>query len=154
MKKNSNGTQPFRGQGGPATGGAYSIEPHIAERVFDEMASEAKVTVWRNARLKSVTKASGRECENLFVTFALSASHSAFASIRMEPVFMVISQSAATAACLAIDQGTAVQQVKYDELQKRLLAAGQVLEWPPESEGRMRSDGIVFAMATDLRRPD
>ena len=45
------------------------------------------------------------ECENLFVTFALSASHTAFASIRMEPVFMVTSQSAATAACLAIDDG-------------------------------------------------
>ena len=39
------------------------------------------------------------ECENLFVTFALSASHTAFASIRMEPVFMVTSQSAATADC-------------------------------------------------------
>jgi hypothetical protein len=77
-----------------------------------------------------------RECENLFVTFALSASHSAFASIRMEPVFMVVSQSAATAACLAIDQEAEVQHVPYEELRKRLLASGQVLEWPSESEGR------------------
>lgn len=69
------------------------------------------------------------ECENLLVTFALSASHTAFASIRMEPVFMVTSQSAATAACLAIDRNQAIQEVPYDQLQSRLLADGQVLQW-------------------------
>ena len=71
------------------------------------------------------------ECENLLVTFALSASHTAFASIRMEPVFMVTSQSAATAACLAIDEEVAVQEVDYEKLKTRLLADGQVLSWPP-----------------------
>ena len=72
------------------------------------------------------------ECENLFVTFALSASHSAYASIRMEPVFMVDSQSAATAACFAIDDGVPVQQVDYDRLRERLTADGQILSWPPK----------------------
>jgi hypothetical protein len=71
------------------------------------------------------------ECENLLVTFALSASHTAFSSIRMEPVFMATSQSAATAACLAIDSGVTVQQVDYDRLRTRLLTEGQVLQWPP-----------------------
>jgi hypothetical protein len=71
------------------------------------------------------------ECENLLVTFALSASHSAFASIRMEPVLMVTSQSAATAACLAIDENTSVQEVNYDALRKQLLSDRQVLEWTP-----------------------
>lgn len=71
------------------------------------------------------------ECENLFVTFALSASHTAFASIRMEPVFMVTSQSVATAACLAIDNETAVQNVDYEELSERLVSDGQVLKWSP-----------------------
>jgi hypothetical protein len=71
------------------------------------------------------------ECENLFVTSALSASHTAFSSIRMEPVLMVTSQSAATAACLAIDRGVPVQQVDHDQLRARLLADGQVLQWPP-----------------------
>ncbi|MBK8091366.1 MAG: FAD-dependent oxidoreductase [Verrucomicrobiaceae bacterium] len=74
-----------------------------------------------------VPKAS--ECGNLFVTFALSASHSAFASIRMEPVLMITSQSAATAACLAIDEQVPVQQVDYDELRQHLIKSGQVLEW-------------------------
>ena len=68
------------------------------------------------------------ECENLFVTFALSASHAAFGSIRMEPVFMVSSQSAATAACLAIDANTSVQDVDQAKLRARLLADGQILE--------------------------
>jgi hypothetical protein len=69
------------------------------------------------------------ECENLLVPFALSASHTAFASIRMEPVFMVMSQSAATAAAMALDQGIAVQQVNYDTLKLRLEKDGQVLVW-------------------------
>jgi hypothetical protein len=68
------------------------------------------------------------ECENLFVTFALSSSHAAFGSIRMEPVFMVTSQSAATAAALAIDDGVPVQAVDYTKLKQCLLANGQVLE--------------------------
>lgn len=70
-----------------------------------------------------------KECDNLFVTFALSASHTAFASIRMEPVFMVTSQSAATAACLAIQDGVSAQRVSYARLKERLLSDGQILEW-------------------------
>ncbi|MEI6637056.1 MAG: FAD-dependent oxidoreductase, partial [Planctomycetota bacterium] len=58
-----------------------------------------------------------------------SASHVAHGSIRMEPVFMVLGQSAATAAALAIEAGVAVQDVSYDRLRERLLADGQVLEW-------------------------
>jgi hypothetical protein len=56
---------------------------------------------------------------------------SAFASLRMEPVLMVTSQSAATAACLAIDDEVAVQKIDYEKLKTRLLADGQVLWWPP-----------------------
>jgi hypothetical protein len=68
------------------------------------------------------------ECENLFVPVAVSASHIAYGSIRMEPVFMILGQSAATAAALAIDAGLPVQQVPYAVLRERLLADGQVLE--------------------------
>lgn len=68
------------------------------------------------------------QCKNLFVTFALSASHTAFASIRMEPVLMCLGQSAATAACLAIDDRVDVQEVDYEKLRDRLLRDGQVLE--------------------------
>jgi hypothetical protein len=71
------------------------------------------------------------ECDNLLATFALSASHVAFGSIRMEPVFMTLSQSAATAAALAIDADRAMQDIAYPQLRDRLLADGQVLEWKP-----------------------
>ena len=78
------------------------------------------------------------ECENLLVTFAISASHTAFSSIRMEPVFMVTSQSAAAAACIAIDDDVPVQRVDYTRLRARLLADRQVIEWirPPGPAAR------------------
>lgn len=79
------------------------------------------------------------ECENLLVTFALSASHTAFSSIRMEPVFMVTSQSAATAASLAIDGHAAVQHVDYAKLRARLLADKQVLEWTPAGPAKKKA---------------
>jgi hypothetical protein len=69
------------------------------------------------------------DCDNLLVPFALSASHVAFGSIRMEPVFMTLSQSAATAACLAVELNIAVQGVEYAKLRERLLRDKQVLEW-------------------------
>jgi len=69
------------------------------------------------------------ECENLFVPICLSATHIAYGSIRMEPVFMILGQSAATAAALAIKNRTSVQKVAYGELRARLLADKQVLEW-------------------------
>ena len=69
------------------------------------------------------------ECGNLLVPVCVSASHIAYGSIRMEPVFMILGQSAATAAALAIDGGTSVQDVPYDQLRARLLADGQILAW-------------------------
>jgi hypothetical protein len=71
------------------------------------------------------------QCENLLVPVCLSASHIAYGSIRMEPVFMILGQSAATAAALAIDEETSVQKVDYSRLRARLLADGQVLTWTP-----------------------
>ncbi|HXJ72637.1 MAG TPA: FAD-dependent oxidoreductase, partial [Candidatus Dormibacteraeota bacterium] len=73
------------------------------------------------------------ECENLLVPVCLSASHIAYGSIRMEPVFMILGQSAATAACLAIDAKVRVQKVDYEKLRSRLLADRQVLEWGTNS---------------------
>ncbi len=70
------------------------------------------------------------ECENLLVPICLSATHIAYGSIRMEPVFMVLGQSAATAAALALDRHVALQDLPYAELRARLLADRQVLERP------------------------
>jgi hypothetical protein len=70
------------------------------------------------------------ECENLLVPVCLSASHIAYGSIRMEPVFMVLGQSCAMAAGLALEKKVAVQKIQYDAFRRRLLAARQILEWP------------------------
>ncbi|MFO0850020.1 MAG: FAD-dependent oxidoreductase [Gemmataceae bacterium] len=77
------------------------------------------------------------ECPNLLVPVCVSASHIAYGSIRMEPVFMVLGQSAATAAALAIDDRCDVQRVDYTKLRARLLADKQVLEYaaPPRPGG-------------------
>lgn len=85
------------------------------------------------------------ECENLLVPVCVSSSHIAFGSIRMEPVFMILGQSATTAAAMALEKGIAVQDVPYAELEKRLLADGQVLVWdeplPPDHSKKL--EGIV-----------
>jgi hypothetical protein len=72
------------------------------------------------------------QCENLLVPVCVSSSHIAFGSIRMEPVFMILAQSAATAASLALDGGLAVQDVPYERLRERLLMDGQVLHMDSE----------------------
>lgn len=68
------------------------------------------------------------EVTNLLVPICLSASHIAFGSIRMEPVFMVLGQSAAIAASLAIDNSTAAQHVSYVKLKATLVENGQRLK--------------------------
>ncbi|MDB6033420.1 MAG: xly 3 [Verrucomicrobiales bacterium] len=69
------------------------------------------------------------QAQNLVVPVCVSSSHIAFGSIRMEPVFMILGQSAATAAALAINAGQAVQDVPYAKLRERLLKDGQVLDY-------------------------
>jgi hypothetical protein len=76
-----------------------------------------------------------RQCQNLLVPICVSSSHIAFGSIRMEPVFMILGQSAATVAGLALEAGLAVQDVSYEKLRARLIEEGQVLEFA----GRSRS---------------
>ncbi|XHR28701.1 MAG: FAD-dependent oxidoreductase [Chthoniobacteraceae bacterium] len=68
------------------------------------------------------------ECANLLTPWSVSATHIAFASVRMEPVFMILGQSVGTAAALAIAQGCAVQDVPYPALREQLVKNGQLLE--------------------------
>ena len=67
------------------------------------------------------------ECTNLFVPVCVSSSHIAYGSIRMEPVFMILGQSAGVAACLAIDEKCAIQDVSYNQLKKLLENKNQIL---------------------------
>ena len=67
------------------------------------------------------------QCTNLLVPICISSTHIAFGSIRMEPVFMILGESAATAASIAIDKKVSVQKVNYEELEKELLKQKQRL---------------------------
>jgi hypothetical protein len=67
------------------------------------------------------------ECLNLLVPVAVSSSHIAFGSIRMEPVFMILGQSAGTMATLALEKEKLIHDLEYEEIKAKLLSDGQVL---------------------------
>ena len=79
------------------------------------------------------------QADNLLVPVCVSSSHIAFGSIRMEPVFMILGQSAATAAVLAIDAKLAVQDVPYAKLRESLLKDGQVLNYSEPATSKAKS---------------
>lgn len=114
--------------------GAYGMDSHNTQRyvtpegwVKNEGNVEARVQAPYPVSYRSITP-KREECSNLLVPVCLSASHIAFGSIRMEPVFMVLGQSAATAASLAIDGSISVQEVDYQQLKTLLLEDNQVLQ--------------------------
>ncbi|MFO0929632.1 MAG: FAD-dependent oxidoreductase [Gemmataceae bacterium] len=116
--------------------GSYTIDSHNVQRYVTAdgyVQNEGDIGVPTNGPYQisygALVPKRG-QCDNLLVPVCVSSSHIAFGSIRMEPVFMVLGQSAATAAALAIDGGTAVQEVAYPKLRARLLRDGQVLEYP------------------------
>jgi hypothetical protein len=116
---------------------AYGMDSHNVQRYVDasgharnEGDVEVRVAGPYPIAYKAIVPKSG-QCENLLVPVCVSATHIAYGSIRMEPVFMVLGQSAATAAVLAIDSGSTVQRVDYAALRKRLLDDKQVLAVAP-----------------------
>lgn len=84
------------------------------------------------------------QCQNLLVPVCVSSSHIAFGSIRMEPVFMILGESAATAACLALDSNAAVQEVDYEKLRDVLVENGQVLEYEPKAKANAKKISANF----------
>lgn len=114
--------------------GAYNMDSHNTQRyVTQEGLARNEGDVQIPTKPYPISSRSimpkQSECDNLLVPVCLSASHIAYGSIRMEPVFMVLGQSAAEIACLALDQHRAVQEVEYETLKKRLVEAKQVLDF-------------------------
>jgi len=113
---------------------AYTMDSHNCQRIVKDGHAENEGDVQVGGfppypiAYRSIVPKAG-ECENLLVPICLSATHIAYGSIRMEPVFMILGQSAATAAVLAMDGKSSVQKLPYPALQARLLADKQILGW-------------------------
>ena len=133
---------------------AYTMDSHNVQRYVDaqgQVRNEGDVQVGGFPPYPIAYRAltpRKEECENLLVPVCLSASHIAYGSIRMEPVFMVLGQSAATAAVHSLVGDVAVQDIDVVRLQERLAADGQVLKWTgPKAAGGVdprKLPGIVI----------
>jgi FAD dependent oxidoreductase len=118
--------------------GSYGIDSHNIQRYITPegyVQNEGDIGVSTNGPYQiaygSLTPRRG-QADNLLVPVCVSSSHIAFGSIRMEPVFMILGQSAATAAVLAMDGRLAVQDVPYAKLREQLLTDKQILEYGGE----------------------
>jgi hypothetical protein len=114
--------------------GAYNMDSHNTQRyVTSEGLARNEGDVQIPTKPYPISRRSicpkSNQCDNLLVPVCMSASHIAYGSIRMEPVFMVLGQSASEIASLAIDRKESVQSVPYELLHKRLLEAQQVLDF-------------------------
>lgn len=118
----------------PVGMGSYTMDSHNVQRYVTEegfVQNEGDIGVppkrpYQIAYGSLVPKAD--DCRNLLVPVCLSSSHIAFGSIRMEPVFMILGQSAAVAACLAIDGKKSVQDIDYSKFQDVLISKKQILQ--------------------------
>lgn len=123
----------------PVGMGAYNMDSHNCQRIVQNgvARNEGDVQVSPSGPYPVSYRAltpKKEQCENLLVPVCFSSSHIAYGSARMEPVFMVLGESAAYAACMAIDAGRAVQDVDYPGLRKKLLEAKQVLKFTPPAK--------------------
>ncbi len=112
--------------------GSYNIDSHEVQRVLTDKGWEKEGFIIQSIDpyeipYRSITPVAPG---NLLVSCAVSASHIAYGTLRMEPVFMMIGQAAGEAASLSINHGTTVQDIPVQELQKTLKTAGIALEAP------------------------
>lgn len=111
--------------------GSYAVDSHQVGYYVDE---NGKLCVdgslWESARPYPISYRSivpkESECRNLIVPVCVSSSHSAYGSLRMEPVYMVMGHSAGTAAAMSIDQNCSVQRLPYENLKMKLEEQGQI----------------------------
>lgn len=124
------GTEPCKD---PVALGSFGLDSHAVQYFINEAGHVHREGVfwlvpprpygisWQAIRPKR------DECLNLLVPVCVAASHAAYGSLRMEPVYMAIGQAAGTAAVLAIRANSAVQDLPYERLRQRILADGQRL---------------------------
>jgi hypothetical protein len=142
--------------------GSYTIDSHNVQRYvkpdgYVQNEGDIGVRTPRPYRISygSLTPQKD-QCENLLVPVCVSSSHIAFGSIRMEPVFMILGQSAATAACLSLDEAIAVQDLDYETLAARLIEDGQILtrEGPSHHPDRGVDPKTLSGIVVDDRQAE
>ena len=113
--------------------GSYALDSHHIQRVVTadgELINEGNFTIRIDGPYEIPYESiipKKTECVNLLVPVCVSSSHVAFGSIRMEPVYMVLGQAAASAACLALEEGNDVHKIDYETLREQLIEGGQRL---------------------------
>jgi hypothetical protein len=124
----------------PVGMGSYNLDSHNCQRIVrnGQVMNDGDVQVPPagpyGISYRSIVPSRG-QCENLAVPVCCAASHIAYGSVRMEPVFMILGESSAIAIDLALDEGCALQDVTYDALKPELLKAGQVVTRPADATG-------------------
>ena len=120
----------------PIAVGSYAMDSHNVQRIvgtdgFAHDEGDVQKTVTKPYQIDyGVLLPKRTECQNLLVPFCVSATHITFGSVRMESVFMILSQSASSAAAIALDDNLAVQDVPYAKLRSKLQANGQIVDLP------------------------
>jgi hypothetical protein len=115
--------------------GSYNLDSHNTQRYvkpdgFTENEGDIELPPKRPYQIDLGSIMPRREeCENLLVTVCVSSSHIAYGSIRMEPVFMILGQSAGTVASLAIEKNKSIYDLMYDEIKSQLESDGQILQY-------------------------
>jgi hypothetical protein len=114
--------------------GSYAMDSHNVQRYvtpggYVQNEGDIGVTPQKPYRIDLGTIMPQRDdCSNLLVPVCVSSSHIAFGSIRMEPVFMILGQSAGTVAAMAVENGKNIYDIPFDEIKSKLVASGQILE--------------------------
>jgi len=138
--------------------GSYNMDSHHCQRYVDETGharNEGDIEVgvagpygisYRSLVPKTI------ECTNLLVPVCMSASHIAYGSIRMEPVYMILGNACGDAASLAIDEKVDVQKVPYAKLREKLLADKQLLEWTGPAAHRGKTAASLPGIVVDDKK--
>jgi hypothetical protein len=114
--------------------GSYNLDSHNTQRYinpdgFVENEGDIELPTGKPYKIDlGCIMPKKEECQNLLVTVCVASSHIAFGSIRMEPVFMVLGQSAGTLASIALKKKSSIYDIPYEDLATKLIADGQVLK--------------------------
>jgi len=115
---------------GSYTMDSHNVQRYVTEEGFVQNEGDLGVKAPKPYQIDLGSIMPKREdCLNLLVPVCVSSTHIAFGSIRMEPVFMILGQSAGTIASMAIDKRITIYDLTYDEIKTRLEADGQILNY-------------------------